>query len=62
MSDLEKIKGHKCGRIQRRLESLMHRYNDLYAYNSKERYTEYEKTETNKLGGSRDLDSSLWGP
>ena len=39
----------------------MKRYDDLYAYNSQERYNEFEKTATEKVG-SRDLDSSLWGP
>ena len=45
--------------MQRRLDSLMCRYDELHECTARERYREFEKTETNKMNtGSKDLEES----
>ena len=59
ISDQDKIKSHKCGRMQRRLDSLMCKYDELHECTARERYHEFEKTETQKINtASKDLEDS----
>ena len=44
--------------MQRRLETLLNKYDELHDLAKKDRYEDFEKTETQKIGESKDLEAN----